>query len=50
MENVIQFERMKDVTGWSLKKIGQYVKDNGWKGFIIHWETDDEVVSIERTT
>lgn len=48
--NVIAFERMKDVTGWSLTEVGQYVKDNNWKGFVLHWNIDDDKVSIERTT
>lgn len=49
MATVIPFERVKDVTGWSLDKIGAYVKANGWKGFKLNWKTDDEKVSIERT-
>ena len=49
MASVIPFERMKDVSGWSLDKIGAYVKENGWKGFVLHWDTDDEKVVIERT-
>lgn len=50
MEDVIQFERIKDVSGWSLHKIRDYVKDNGWKGFKIVWEIDEDTVLIERTT
>ena len=49
MSNIIYFERIKDVTGWSLKAMEQYIKDNGWKEFRLHWKTDDDKVRIERT-
>lgn len=49
MGNVIPFERIKDVTGWSHKRIRRYVKDNGWKDMRFHLPTDDdEPVLIER--
>ena len=50
MADVIQFERYKDVTGWSLTRIGEYVRKHGWKGFVLHWQTDQDTVTIERTT
>ncbi len=49
MGTVIQFERFKEVTGWSLIRIAEYVKDHNWKGFVLHWREGDDVI-IERTT
>ena len=48
MDNVIPLIRFVDVTGWSLKQIEQYIRDNGWTTFRLHWQTDDDRVRIER--
>ena len=49
MGKVVQFERFKDVTGWSLPKIEQYIAENNLHDRIcLHWRTDDERVLIER--
>jgi len=49
MDNVIKFERFKDVTGWSLLKIRDYAKLNNWQGLTIHLpKTDDDPVRVER--
>ncbi len=49
MSNVIKFEKYQDVTGWSLHKIGDWVREHKWKGFVLHWKNGDNV-TIERTT
>ena len=46
---VVEFERFKDVTGWSIWEIRNYIHAKGWKGFILHWKEGDDVV-IERTS
>ena len=46
---VIKFERFKNVTGWSLNKIADYIRKEKWAGFVLHWQEGEEV-TIERTT
>jgi len=51
MGTVIQFERFKDVTGWSIWMIREYARAQGWKGLRIHMPIkDSDPVRIERTT
>ena len=46
---VIEFERFKDVTGWSILKIREYCREQGWRGLRIHLPVeDDDPVRIER--
>ena len=48
---VIEFERFKDVTGWSIWAIRDYAKAHGWKGLRIHLpKKDNDPVRVERTT
>lgn len=49
MSNVIKFERFKKVSGWSLTRIADYMREHNWKGFVLHWRNGDDVI-IERTT
>jgi hypothetical protein len=49
MGTVVEFERFKDVTGWSIWKIREYTKSQGWKNLKIHMpKKDSDPVRVER--
>jgi len=47
---IIQFQRYQEFENPSFNELRKFVRDNGWKNFIAHWDRwlIDNVVVLER--